>query len=305
MMNNRIRMRHLRCFLALVKHRSVTKVAKELNTVQPSVSRTLKELEQELGMAVFQRTSHGLTLTPAGETLHGYVKNGMMQIDQGLGILAGEHHEQKVTLCALPNVVRILMPNVIAKFKEYYPEIDIRLNTTTTPLMMDGLRSGHLDFVVGRLMSPHLFKDLSFEHLYHEPLVFACRRDHPLAEKKAITIQDINHYEVIVPNPDTIIRTELDRFILSKGLPRFDNMIETISFEFSRNYIKISDAILCLPKGAIRQELDLGNVTLLDLFSQELMGSVGLTTLAEKNLTNPASLMRDMIRSEVSTQNLS
>ena len=298
-MTNRIRMRHLRCFLQLAKYRSATRAAEELNTVQPSVSRTLKELENELGVTLFHRSSNGLTLTTEGETLHGYVKNGLLQIDQGLGVLRGETRQQQVIICALPNVVRVLMPSVIAKFKKFYPEIDISLKTNIGAAMVDGLRTGQVDFMVGRLMSPSMLKDMSFEHLYHEPLVFACRTGHPLGEKKSVTIEDINQFEIIIPSDETIIRTELDRFILSKGLTRFSNIIETISFEFSRKYIQTTDAIVCQPKGTIRQELEEGHVVILDTSSEELMGSVGLTTIVGKAPSHPATLMKDIIRSEV------
>lgn len=298
-MTNRIRMRHLRCFLQLAKFRSVTRAADELNTVQPSVSRTLKELEIELGVDLFHRSSNGLTLTTAGETLLGYVKNGLLQIDQGLSVLRGESRKQQVIICALPNVVRVLMPSVIAKFKKFYPEIDISLKTNIGEIMLDGLRNGQVDFMVGRLMSPSMLKDMSYEHLYHEPLVFACRVEHPLAEKKSVMIEDIDQFEIIIPSDGTIIRTELDRFILSKGLTRFSNVVETISFEFSRKYIQATDAIVCQPKGTIRQELEQGNVVILDTSSEELMGSVGLTTIAANTSSHPATLMKDIIRKEV------
>ena len=298
-MTNRIRMRHLRCFLQLAKYRSVTRAAEELNTVQPSVSRTLKELESELGVDLFHRSSNGLTLTTEGETLHGYVKNGLLQIDQGLSVLRGESRQQQVAICALPNVVRVLMPSVIAKFKKFYPEIDISLKTNIGTDMIDGLRTGQVDFMVGRLMAPSMLKDMSFEHLYHEPLVFACRVGHPLSEIKSVTIEDINQFEIIIPLDETIIRTELDRFILSKGLTRFSNIVETISFEFSRTYIQMTDAIVCQPKGTIRQELEQGNVVMLDTSSEELMGSVGLTTIAGKTPSHPATLLKDIIRNEV------
>ena len=298
-MTNRIRMRHLRCFLQLAKYRSATRAAEELNTVQPSVSRTLKELESELGVDLFHRSSNGLTLTTAGETLHGYVKNGLLQIDQGLGVLRGKTRQKQVTVCALPNVVRVLMPSVIAKFKKFYPEIDISIKTNIGAAMIDGLRNGEVDFMVGRLMSPSMLKDMSFEHLYHEPLVFACRVGHPLAEKESITIEEIDQFEIIIPSDETIIRTELDRFILSKGLTRFSNVIETISFEFSRKYIQATDAVVCQPKGSIRQELEEGNVVVLNTSCEELMGSVGLTTIAGKAPSHPATLLKDILRKEV------
>ena len=69
-LSSRIRLRHLRAFLALSKHGSVTRAAGALNTVQPSLSRTLRELEDELKQPLFGRTANGIIMTRAGEMLH-------------------------------------------------------------------------------------------------------------------------------------------------------------------------------------------------------------------------------------------
>ena len=303
-MKNRIRMRHLRCFLELSAHRSVTQAAVALNTVQPSVSRTLKELETEAGAVLFQRSSQGLTLTPAGETLLSYVKGGVFQIDQGLSVLRGEQADQRVSIHALPTVARVLMPDVICKFREFYPDIDLRIRTPYGPDPLEELRSGQLDFIFGRLGSPTSMSGMSFEHLYHEPILFLTRLGHPLANKSDVQIEDINQYEVILSDLDIIIRTEIDHFIHSKGLTRFDKLIETLSFDFARIYIQKSDSIGCLPKGAILQEVAEGQLCVLDIHSDGLIGAVGLTTLAGKTLSHPASLMQEVIRNEVIGQGL-
>ena len=143
---------------------------------------------------------------------------------------------------------------------------------------------------------------MHFEHLFSEPLCFFVREGHPLAGSKSLTIQDIDRHEVILPNVETIIREEIDRFIIAEGISRFSNLIETISFEFSRAYLAQSDAIVCQPLGAMRRELRDGSVVRLDFARGELEGSVGITTPAGRQLSAPAQLLIESIREEVREQ---
>ena len=300
MMNShRIRMRHLRCFLAVAQFGSVTHAAESMGTVQPSVSRTLRELEQELGGPLFERTASGLALNAQGRLLFSYVSNGLGQVDLGLKTLLGGLTSQRVRAYVLPNVVRMVMPGAVARFKSLYPAIDVTFKATTGGGLQQYIHTSEVDFGFGRLLAAEHMEGLNFEHLFSEPLVFFVRSGHPLTRQKGLSIHDIDRFPVVLPLPNTIIRAEMDRFIIAHGLSRFSNLIETLSFEFSRNYIAISDAVVCQPLGAMRRELADGSVTILDFGADELTGAVGLTTLAGQEVSEPAQLLMQVIREEV------
>lgn len=304
-MTDRVRMRHLRCFRAVARSRSMTRAAELLNTVQPAVSRSIKELEDELGTQLFDRTPKGLFVTEAGRTLLAYVSNGLIQIDQGVSMLSGQSQSAKVTAYVMPNVIRRILPRPVARFKEIHPEVDLCLLPILTHGLYDNLISGHLDFGFGRLLTADQMKGMSFEFLFKEPLAFMARAGHPLAGRPNISLDEVDAFPVVVPNTETIIRDELDRYIISKGIGRFSNMIETISVEFSRSVVQVSDAIIVLPLGAFRQELDDGSVVRLDCATGELEGAVGLTTNRGKSQSVPVLSLMQLIRDEVEAQNLS
>jgi len=299
MASNRIRMRHLRCFLAVARHGTVTAAAEALATVQPSVSRSLREMETEMGVTLFDRTPTGLVLTPHGQTLHAYVSSGMGQVDRGLEALQDRMADQKVTAYVLPNVVRMVMPGAVRRFKSLRPEVDVCFLATTGGGLQQYLTRGDVDFGFGRLLAARHMEGMHFEHLFAEPLVFFARAGHPLAGAGGLDIGDIDRFEVIMPITGTIIRDEIDRFVIARGLSRFTNLIETISFEFSRAYMAETDAIVCQPLGAMRRELEAGQVVSLDFGQGELEGAVGITTPAAKRLSPPAQLLIEMIRAEV------
>ncbi|TDK41132.1 LysR substrate-binding domain-containing protein [Antarcticimicrobium luteum] len=297
--SSRIRMRHLRCFLSVAHLGSVTRAAEAMGTVQPAVSRSLRELEEELGSPLFDRTAAGLVLNAAGNTLFSYVSGGIGQIDRGLEALQGQIADQRVVAYVLPNVVRVVMPGAVRRFKTLSPSVDLRFIATTGGGLQQYLRSGEVDFGFGRLLSAEHMQGMNFEHLYSEPLVFFVRAGHPLAGRQGLTIGDVDRYPVVIPIPGTIIRDELDRFLISQGLSRFSNMIETISFEFARSYLAMSEAVVCQPLGAMRRELEQAAAECLDVAGGAMDGAVGLTTPAGQTVSAPAQLLMQMIREEV------
>ena len=299
MVQNRIRMRHLRCFLAVAQLGSATRAAEALGTVQPSVSRSLREFEDEMGTPLFDRSAGGLALNEAGRTLFAYVSGGLGQVDRGIETMRGQMGESKVTAFAMPNVVRVVMPGAVRRFKALYPEVDVELETVASGTLMDRLHAGAVDFGFGRLNSADKMTGMNFEHLFSEPLVFFCRVGHPLDGARNLTIHDIDRFPVIIPAPDTIIRNEIDRFVIGEGLARFANTIETVSYEFARNYMVTTDAVVCLPLGGLRVEIDQGSARMLDFGGPQLMGAVGITSVSGKRLSAPAQLLVQTIRDEV------
>lgn len=298
-------MRHLRCFLAVAKMGSVTRAAESMGTVQPSVSRSIKELEEELGCALFERSSNGLILNGAGQVLLSHVQSGLGQVDMGLKTLRGLLSEQKVSAYILPNVIRLVMPGAAARFKSLYPNIDLEFLATIGGGLHKLLQAGNVDFGFGRLLAAEHMQGLNFEHLFSEPLVFFVRAGHPLDGSTDLTIEDLDRYPVVLPTQNTIIRAEIDRFIIAKGLSRFSNQIETLSFEFARNFLHKSDAVICHPLNSIRREVTEGSVKILDYCVGEMMGAVGLTTPARQQVREPAQLLMQVIREEVDRLGLS
>ncbi|MGG7564551.1 LysR substrate-binding domain-containing protein [Rhodovulum sp. DZ06] len=302
---SRIRMRHLRCFLAIARVGSVTGAAEALGTVQPAVSRTLRELEQELGAPLFDRAGGRMTLTDAGRMLHAHAGAGLGLVDRGIEALRGRNTAERVSVFALPNVVRVVMPGAVARFRALAPDADLLIETVSSGLMVDRLAQGKVDFGFGRLNRVERMQGMAFEHLYDEPLVFFARVGHPLAGRQGVTAAEIDDYDTVLPTQGTIIREELDRWLAAQGLDRFTRRIETLSFEFARSYLRTGDAVVCLPLGALREELERGALVRLSTDAAEgLMGAVGLTTQPGRPAGPGVEILKQAIRDEVRSMGL-
>ncbi|QKV17244.1 LysR substrate-binding domain-containing protein [Oricola thermophila] len=300
MKERRIRFRHIRTFLEVARQRNATRAAERLNTVQPAVSRSLRELETEIGRPLFERTSDGLVLTEAGERLYHFANTGMSHIEMGVAEAAGDGHHEVVSFGALPNITRRILPEAVLRFKRVRPGIIVRLLSGTNEELLGKLRTGEVDFVIGRLAGPETMTGLSFEHLLYENMVFAARAGHPLADLDLVPLSSVDRHLVILPPPKTVIRQELDKFLVANGIPRFRDSIETISFEFAKLIVRDSDAVVALPFGAMEPELADGTLVQLATPSETLRGPVGLTFLPGRQLSPPTLMLLEILRDRIS-----
>lgn len=296
-MLNRIRMRHLRCFLAVARLGTVTAAAKELNSSQPALSRSLAELDEIIGNPMFSRTGRGLALTESGAKLNRYLETAMSQIEAGALLAKGNLPRPEVNVGMLPNVTRALAVDASVTFKAAYPDVDLVMHWGAVPEVVGRLHRQEIDVVVGRLLNLNRMEGLSFEPLFTESLIFVVDREHPLAARAGtLTLQDIVGETVVIPTAGTIIREELDKFLKARGVNEFSHQILTVSMEFLRTYITQTPAVGCAPLGAMRTELASGALVDLGLRGEELVSSVGMSFATSRRLSDEALRFVDHVR---------
>ena len=112
----RIKLRHIACFLEVVRFKSVVNAAEVLHISQPAASKTIQELEQLLGSALFDRTRRKLSPTPFGETFHRYAATSIAALRQGIDAASGVHETATVRVGALPTVSARVLPEAVRAF---------------------------------------------------------------------------------------------------------------------------------------------------------------------------------------------
>lgn len=299
-----IKMRQLGFFLQVADCKSVTKAAEALHTAQPNVSRTIRELEQLVGNRLFERSSEGVNLTPAGQALLTYVRPGMTQIEQALNLFDGTTRTRTLTVMVAPSITRSILPGAILRFKKMFPFVTPRVLASDAGDMTERLRNGDVDLLVGRQDHPNNTYGVSFHHLYTEPLIFVVRQGHVLA-KGSHTLDALSDFTVIIPPSGVVIRDELDHFIMAHGVGHFPNTIETMSFEFIRGMLPISDTVAFCPQGVVRAELGRGDFVAVDIGGMSMMGSLGIATIGgTAHLSTLAKAMMACFEDEVRAQGL-
>lgn len=296
--SRKIRLRQLRCFVAVARKKSFVLAAEELRLTQPAVSRSIRELEQTLGHQLFDRSTRGAELTPRGRDFLDATEAGLLQIWQGTKAVLGDIDAQEVVrIGALPNVCSQFLPAVVAAFKAEYPMVRLVISPGTNVSLLQGLRRGETDLVIGRLSSSEDMRGLVFEALYDEPLVFVVRPAHPLADRPA-TLQDVLEYPLMLPPEGTIIRHESARFLAGQGVGHLPDLIETTSSDFQKAYLTMTDCVAVLPRGVVQAEIESGALCDLAIGQGELKGPVGLTTNPDLSPNTAAMQLVQRIRAQ-------
>lgn len=295
-MSKRIGLRHLRHFLAVAECKSMTRAAETLNTVQPTLSRSLRELESDLETPLFHRTPQGMVLTPAGEELRQYIGGPVSQIHEGLARVKGLPERASVRISVAPAISRILGVRVLKAFSQQLPDIQLRVEARLYSDSHTQIRDGTIDFAVGRLLMPEDLGGLSFEHLFAEPIIFLARADHPLAGARNVSLAQIDAFQIVLPTATAIIRREIEKYLIKHGMTEFDRLLETSSYEFARSYLRETDAIGCLSQSIVLPELQSGEFVRLDIPVEELVGAVGMTYRAGGRLSPHARVLFNLFR---------
>ena len=290
----RIRHRHLNCFLETARSRKISSAAYALSVSQPAASKTLAELESILETQLFERGGKGgLTLTPTGRVFLRYAGASIAALKEGLDGLAEARTQGSRVLMvgALAGVAAQFMPRAVKEFRDSHATI-VRIITAANAIMLDQLRVGELDLVVGRLARPEEMQGLSFTHLYSEPLVFVVRPGHPLADVDVFDFSLLEQLTLLVPTSDGVMRPVIDRFLIAHGVSTLSNSIETRSPDFCRQYVRDSDAIWMISRGVVQHEIEDGTLSILNVDTSDTQGPVGLTIRAD---TEPSPTLRMMM----------
>lgn len=299
MITQRIRFRHLNCFLAIAQHRSVGAAADALAITQPALSKTLRELEDALGVCLFERGRRGMSLTRFGEIFLRHAAGSIAALRHGIDSIdvARAASEHAVTVGALPNVAARLMPEAVRLFKQDAAGTLVRVVTGgSNSRLLDQLRLGELELVVGRLAKSEHMTGLSFDHLYSEPLSIVVRRQHPLAATKPFPLGALSRHPWVLPDNGTIIRQEIDRFLLAEGVSAPADIVESTSVAFGRAYVEACDAVWFMPRGVVEADIASGHLIALSVPAGAMEGPVGITTRADVAPTPAGRLLIDAVR---------
>lgn len=291
-----IRLRHLRGFLEAASERNITRAAQNLGTVQPTLSRTLRELEDLLGTRLFERSREGLVLTEDGRTFCDYAHRALSQIAEGAARLRLGDKKITLSIGAQPNVTRTLLPECLVEFKRHNPGITVRVHTSSNADILNGLRAGALDVAVGVGVDTQSMSGILFERLSNEELIFAARHDHPLIGTDTPGFSAVDCYPVVIPLTPSTIRQDLDNYLVSVGADSFSDVIETASVEFACAYARECDAVIVYPASAIKLELDSGAFKPLFVADIHLISATGLAFAKERDLSAEAQQLVDIIR---------
>ncbi len=191
---------------------NVSATAEVLFTSQPGISKQVRMLEDELGIQIFGRSGKHLThVTPAGQEVINIAQQILSKVE-GIKAVAREHtqpDEGKLRIATTHTQARYALPSVIQGFIKKYGKVSLQMSQGTPAQISDAAAKGEADFAIAT-ESLHLYNDLVMLPCYHWNRSVIVRKDHPLARKQNITIQDIAKFSLVTYVFGFTGRSELD-----------------------------------------------------------------------------------------------
>lgn len=298
MIDQRIKFRHLQTFVEVSRQKSVMKAAETLNVSQPAVTKTIRELEEALGVRVLERDGRGIRVTRLGEVFLRHAGAAISALRQGVDSIAADSlgNAPPVRVGALPTVSTRIMPHAMRLFLGENTGSRVKIVTGENAVLLNQLRVGDLDIVVGRLAAPEQMAGFSFEHLYSEKVRFVVRAGHPLLAGGAFAFSDLVDYVVLMPTRTSIIRPFVERLLIANGMPNWPNQIETVSHAFGRAFVRSTDAVWVISEGVVAADVAEGLLVTLPIDTSETKGPVGLTIRTDSVPTLALGLLMQTLR---------
>ncbi|MDA8523166.1 LysR family transcriptional regulator [Acidovorax sp. NCPPB 4044] len=243
---HRLRLRQLQMLLSLAQTGNMSQSAQQLHTAQPALSKWLKELEDDLGMVLFERHARGLRPTPQGEALIAHARRIEAHLDSARDDMQAlrDGGSGLVAVGTSGASASDVVPMAVLRLLEWLPRAQIRLAESTMNVLMQQLAHGELDVVVGR-SAPELHDThIHAEMLYMEPIHLVARPQHPLLRlERELAWSDLMAYRWLVWPRGTPIRNALEGALSAAGHALPPGSVESNSVTLNLTLLGHSDMV--------------------------------------------------------------
>ncbi|MDE1947139.1 MAG: LysR family transcriptional regulator [Burkholderiales bacterium] len=205
-----VTLRQLRAFIAVAEVQHFTRAAERLDISQSSISTLVRELEQNLGLRLFDRHTRMLRLTHAGAEILPLARKALADLDSVIGSSSELRTlgRGRVSIAASSLQAALVLPEMIRRFVDAYAGVKVLLHDVTDDEVVEKVAKGEVDFGLG---SAQLSRDdISSRALVNDAFVVVMPADHALARRRELTWRDLVDQPLISPPPDNAVRQQLD-----------------------------------------------------------------------------------------------
>lgn len=290
---HRLRLRNVKMLLSLAQTRNISHSAAMLNTTQPGLSKWLKDLEEDIGLPLFERHARGLTPTHYGEVLIEHAKRLEAQLDRASHDMEAlrEGSAGRVVIGASGAAASDTAPLAILRLLDRMPQAHVSLVEGTTDRLLEQLAQGNLDLVMGRMAPERIDPAIESESLYMDPIQMVTRPRHPLLSRGKLNWEDLRQYRWIVWPQGTPVRTALDRALAEAGESMPRDVVETNSVTSNLTLLNNSDMI---GVASHRAALRLSQMNTLRILPMRLSGFGGVALYWRQESFRPQAVQMAM-----------
>lgn len=288
-------LKQIEYFLHVAELRSFSRAAERLGLSQPSISRQIGLLEQELGQHLLARNGRGVEPTEAGLQL--------MEHARALLALAARAKEDlqnfrgaptgKVVIGLPPRIARVLTSILVQQFGQHFPEASIAVAEGLSTQMREWLLAGRLDLAL--LYDPPTSPQLTYESLFREELILATAASRSGRMPSRVKVDDLGNYPLILPSQPQAIRGLVDAACRPRGV-RLNIVAEIDAVETIVELATQGQAYVILPHSAIRSPAMQQALAIARIVSPAIRNDLVLATPRNRPITRLAAGAADLIR---------
>jgi len=281
----------LHAFTAVAEHASFSEAAEHLFLTQPAVSKRVRQLEEDLGVALFDRIGRKVSLTEAGRALLPRARrllNDANEIRRVLSDLAGDVAGQLV-MGTSHHIGLHRLPAPLRQFTREHPQVELDIRFMDSEAACHAVEIGDLELAIVTL-PPSPLPHLAMQRIWHDPLVFAIAAEHPLAGREDVPLRRLLEEPAVLPSSTTYTRRILEQAVRQQGLS-LETAMETNYLETLQMLVASGLGWSLLP----RTQLD-ERVATVGVSGVALARELGAVTHERRSLSNAATAMIDACR---------
>lgn len=275
-----------RIFYIVANNKNITKASEELNISQPAISKSIKNLEEQLGGQLFVRTKRGVILTDEGKEFYNYIKQAIEYINNAENKFTDLINLESgcIKIGISTTLTKEFLLPYLEKFHSLYPKIEIQIMTNLTSDLIPKLRNGLIDIVILNLNGKNYGNDIDIIKCRKINDCFVVNNKYNELIDKEIPIKDLNNYPLILQAKGSNTREFLDNYAKNYNVVLKPN-IELASYTLVVEFSKIGLGIGYVTKEYIKDELESQELFELNIKEKIPTRYVGIA-LAKNNVPN-------------------
>lgn len=263
-------LQQLRILKALATEKNFTKAAQILHLSQPSLSKQIKKLENNLEILLINREKNQISLTENGKVFLQYSERILALCEESCRALIDLKNGDRgnLTVGASQTIGTYLMPKVLALFAQNYPQIDLKVQVNSTRLIANKVLNREIDLaVVGGEIPNELKKNLTIKPFVEDELTLIISNSHPFAKKKIINKKNLYYLNFITLNSNSTIRKFIDNILIQNGIEtnQLKVIMEFNSIEGIKTAVSLGLGAAFVSSSAIEKEVELKTIEILKI----------------------------------------
>jgi len=263
-------LQQLRILKAIATEKNFTRAAQVLYISQPALSKQIKMLEKNLGITLINRESNKISLTENGKVFLQYSERILALCEESCRALIDLKNGDRgnLTIGASQTIGTYLMPRILSFFAQNYPQIDLKIQINSTPIIINNILKREIDIaVVGGKIPKKLRKNLTIKYFITDEINLIISTIHPFAQKKKINKEDLYYLNFITLNSNSTIQKFIDNILIQNQIEtkQLKIIMELNSVEGIKTAVSLGLGAAFISSSAIEKELKLKTIKILTI----------------------------------------